>query len=311
MKRLISFFVLSALVLSFSSCQKQKTLPKTEMKTEYKDTLSYVDKKHSIYELQEPYYWGGADELLLFTGNTVAELVEFYKDDIFVGKVVAAEKIIPKLPLYYLHNEECKDGIYCEYAFTFDKNYKSYYSLTDEIYIYTVEIETVIRQQLTVQNTTIWVMDGVAMNEKPYEVGQQYIFSAYYSQYGDKTVLRMRDVVKAKVDSDGNIQSMIDNRESKVLNEAGNVKNIISSMSENGLKENFYSIALPLCKDYGYNGAAYVDLDNLSPAAEQIINDIRKALVIENNFRMDLTLQFYDWPKDYAPEQYEKYYPDK
>lgn len=300
MKRLISFFVLSALVLSFSSCQKQKTLPKTEMKTEYKDTLSYVDKKYSIYELQSPVYFG-TEDIMTFGGDTVADLVGFYRDDMFVGKVVAAEKIIPKLPLYYLHRQECTQGVYCDYGFTFDKKYAEYYSLDDDIYIYTVEIETVINAVFTVEKTTVWVIDGVAANEKPYQVGQKYLLCGRVCQYGDKTVLRVADACTSKVDSEGNIECIGGKKQAEVLNAAGNVQNILSDPEVKALPKKDIYIAPAYKEDYGGSAAS----------EDVIVEDIKKALVTENNFRMKITPQFYDWPEGYEEELYEKYYPDK
>ena len=217
--------------------------------------------------------------------NTVEDMIKYYNAaDIFVGKVIAVEKITPTAPIYRIHNDNCEG---CDDYFVLNEDLvHEIFPIHSEIYRYTVKIEKTVNSVFTQPDTTVHIIADVDGGESAYIVGQRYLMYGTLYEYEQKAVLSLWKIFAARVDENENLKGLFVN--AKILDEIATVDNLISNQTLKQLYEKSIVIPEEILARYGAKQHTTASDEANKPILDSIIADGKKAIIADSDFKMNL-----------------------
>ena len=308
MKRIITLLLILLLSFSVVSCKSKQddenAKAAAELQAQTDDETEEKDKWSFDYEGVI------AVDSMPYEINNLDDLVEEYpiSMDCFVGKVISAEVILPKAPIYTIHRvvDDCSG---CNGFFRLDKFSDSLFYVHSDIYVYTVEIEQVVNSIFTTEKTTIQIISDIDRQDAPLEEGNRYLLGGFLFQYGEKTMLRHWFRMSAKVDSEGRLEGV--GADAEIINSLGTVQNFAQNEKIKKLFEKETYFSGKYADDYELDEYCRINVLEKDANTERFIADAKKALIVGSGFKMDAKTAIIDWPNGLSAEQYVEHYEKK
>lgn len=295
MKRIVSLLLVLIVIISVSGCkskQQAENAKKVIAASETKVTSSKLENAKAEDFPPGEFEHGLMVDYAYDPPQTIEDVVKKnISYDVFIGKVVDVEIIIPKTPLYHLHrHQEGEDDEVCGEFYRTDRNYEEYFLLDSNLYLYTVEIEKSINSVFTTEKTTIQMINEVPYKKHnlspisaPHKLGERYILSGRLWQYQEKTVLREVSAFTSKIDSKGRIEGV--GQDAEIMNEFGTVDNFMANKDIAKIFEKDYYLSDGYQKDYNLSSNT-ININSKDENVQKLISDGKKALPIDSKFKM-------------------------
>ena len=179
--------------------------------------------------------------------ETTADLKHYTSADVFVGKIISKEEVISKNNTYNA-NKTASQKV--TGYFLIDSDIEDvYFSLTGDLYLYTVEVNTTINSVFVEKGTTIKVIADASAVSEPYEIGGSYLMYGVLYEYHGETVLALTQMFAAKVDDSGTLYGI--GLDAKIINDFKNTDTLFADETIQEIFKKDLNIPSKYKEDYG------------------------------------------------------------